>query len=163
MYSRLGANTSCGFVVLSGSAQTKFHVADQARPPAPSQIMYGNENIFHGYRTERVIIWQRHQQYCRCRKQWRPSGYQIRIFDNAVDCELIWAMTSACFSKKISFGLSANKEIHSKPLLRSRKLRLTTVRTRCANHVTPLYPQKLALTWLRCGGRSVGRYSSLAD
>ena len=28
--------------------------------------------------------------------------------------------------------------------------------TRCANHVTPLYPQKLALTSLTGGGRSVG-------
>jgi hypothetical protein len=26
---------------------------------------------------------------------------------------------------------------------------------RCANHVTPLYPQKLALTSPTCGGRSV--------
>ena len=28
--------------------------------------------------------------------------------------------------------------------------------TRCADHVTPLYPQKLALTWPTGGGRSVG-------
>ena len=28
--------------------------------------------------------------------------------------------------------------------------------TRCADHVTPLYPQKLALTSLTGGGRSVG-------
>ena len=27
---------------------------------------------------------------------------------------------------------------------------------RCADHVTPLYPQKLALTWPTGGGRSVG-------
>ena len=39
---------------------------------------------------------------------------------------------------------------------RSRKLRLTTVGTRCADHVTPLYPQKLALTSPTGGGRSVG-------
>ena len=30
------------------------------------------------------------------------------------------------------------------------------VGTRCANHVTPLYPQKLALTSPTGGGRSVG-------
>jgi len=30
------------------------------------------------------------------------------------------------------------------------------VGTRCADHVTPLYPQKLALTSPTCGGRSVG-------
>jgi len=30
------------------------------------------------------------------------------------------------------------------------------VGTRCADHVTPLYPQKLALTSPTVGGRSVG-------
>ena len=38
--------------------------------------------------------------------------------------------------------------------------RLTDVGTRCANHVTPLYPQKLALTSLIGGGRSVGMVRS---
>jgi len=34
--------------------------------------------------------------------------------------------------------------------------RLTDVGTRCADHVTPLYPQKLTLTSPTGGGRSVG-------
>ena len=34
--------------------------------------------------------------------------------------------------------------------------RLTDVGTRCADHVTPLYPQKLELTSPTGGGRSVG-------
>ena len=33
---------------------------------------------------------------------------------------------------------------------------LTAVGTRCADHETPLYPQKLALTSPTSGGRSVG-------
>jgi len=39
---------------------------------------------------------------------------------------------------------------------RSRKQRLTAVGTRCADHVTPFHPQKLALTSPTGGGRSVG-------
>ena len=39
---------------------------------------------------------------------------------------------------------------------RSRKQRLTAVGTRCADHVTPLYPHKLALTSPTGCGRSVG-------
>ena len=39
---------------------------------------------------------------------------------------------------------------------RSRKQRLTAVGTHCADHVTPLYPQKLAQTSPTGGGRSVG-------
>jgi len=39
---------------------------------------------------------------------------------------------------------------------RYRKQRSTAVGTRCAEHVTPLYPQKLALTSPTGGGRYVG-------
>jgi len=40
--------------------------------------------------------------------------------------------------------------------------RLTAMGIRCADHVTPLYPHKLALTSPTGGGRSVG-IVSLAD
>ena len=43
---------------------------------------------------------------------------------------------------------------------RFRKQRWTAVGIRCANHVTPLYPQKLALTSPTGGGRSVGMVRS---
>jgi len=43
-----------------------------------------------------------------------------------------------------------------KERLRSRKQRLTAVGTRCAHHVTLLFPQKLALNSPTGGGRSVG-------
>ena len=39
---------------------------------------------------------------------------------------------------------------------RSIKQRLTALGTRCADHVTPLYPQELALTSPTGGGRSIG-------
>jgi len=45
---------------------------------------------------------------------------------------------------------------------RSRKQRLTAVGTRCADHVTPLYPQNLALTFSD-RQRPLCRYSSRAD
>ena len=46
---------------------------------------------------------------------------------------------------------------NSVALVRERTIpRLTAVGIRCADHVTPFYPQKLALTSPTGGGRSVG-------
>jgi hypothetical protein len=46
--------------------------------------------------------------------------------------------------------------IEKKYWLRSRKPRLKAVGARFADHATPLYPQKLALTSVIGGSRSVG-------
>jgi hypothetical protein len=43
-----------------------------------------------------------------------------------------------------------------KKRLRSRKPRLTAVGIHCADHETPIYPERLALTSPTSGGRSVG-------
>ena len=50
---------------------------------------------------------------------------------------------------------------HCQIFLSSSKQSLTAVGTRCADHTTPLYPQKLALTSPTSGGRSVGIVRSL--
>jgi hypothetical protein len=42
-----------------------------------------------------------------------------------------------------------------KQRMRSRKPRLTVVGILCADRATPLYPQKVALTMQKCGGRPV--------
>jgi hypothetical protein len=52
-----------------------------------------------------------------------------------------------CFRKKVAAPGLENRD-------------LTVVGTRCADHVTPLYPQNLALTSLTGGGRSVGMVRS---
>jgi hypothetical protein len=53
-----------------------------------------------------------------------------------------------------------NLNISWKCVVRFRKQRLTAVGIRCANHVTTLYQQKLALTSPTGGGRSVGMVRS---
>ena len=60
---------------------------------------------------------------------------------------------------KFNFGLRTQLRSYLKEKssgYRSRKQGLTAVGTRCADHVTPLYPQKLTLTSPTGGGRSVG-------
>jgi hypothetical protein len=55
------------------------------------------------------------------------------------------------------------EKIHSHSCInQSRKLRLPTLGIRRADHVTPLYPQKLALNFVD-KWRSISRYISLAD
>ena len=61
--------------------------------------------------------------------------------------------TGSTQPRKVNWGATWMKKSSGS---RSRKQRLTAVGTRCADHVTPLYPQKLALTSPTVGGRSVG-------
>ena len=55
--------------------------------------------------------------------------------------------------REVNWGAIWMKKVAASGL---EKKRLTAVGTRCADHVTPLYPQKLALTSPTGGGRSVG-------
>ena len=59
--------------------------------------------------------------------------------------------TGSIQPREVSWGAAWIKSSGSGP-----ENRLTAVGIRCADHVTPLYPQKLALTSPTGGGRSVG-------
>jgi hypothetical protein len=61
--------------------------------------------------------------------------------------------TGSTQPREVSWGATSIKRISCS---RSRKQRLTVVGICCADHVTPLYPQKLALTSPIGGGRSFG-------
>ena len=62
------------------------------------------------------------------------------------------------FEKSRFVHIENNRQIYKHFIiqLRSRKQRLMAVGIRCTDHVTPLYPQKLALTSPTGGGRFVG-------
>ena len=77
---------------------------------------------------------------CYIPNPFRPPWFNYPKYVKAEPREVNWGAT---WMKKSSGS-------------RSRKQWLTAVGTRCADHVTPLYPQKLALTSPTGGGRSVG-------
>ena len=88
----------------------------------------------------------------------RVSGYRYRGpgFDPPALPDFLSSSGSGTGStqpREVNWGATWMKKSSGS---RSRKQRLTAVETRCADHVTPLYPQKLALTSLTGGGRSVG-------
>ena len=60
--------------------------------------------------------------------------------------------TGSTHPREVNWGATWIKSSGSGP----EKQRLTAVGIRCADYVTPLYPQKLALTSPTGGGRSVG-------
>ena len=80
----------------------------------------------------------------------RVSGYRYRCpgFDSR-HCQIFLSLLVSLL-RSIELKSSGS---------RSRKQSLTAVGTRCADHATPLYPQKLALT----SRRPLCPYSSLAD
>jgi hypothetical protein len=88
------------------------------------------------------------------------SGYRYRGpgFDSRLH-QIFWVVVvwngvhSASWASGGQLRSHLNKKCSGS---RSRKQRLTAVGISCADHVTPLYPQKLALTSPTGGGRSVG-------
>jgi hypothetical protein len=65
--------------------------------------------------------------------------------------------TGSTQPREVNWGATWIKSSGSGPENRDyRKQRLTAVGIRCTDHVTPLYPQKLALTSPTGGGRCVG-------
>jgi hypothetical protein len=88
---------------------------------------------------------------CLCGLVVRVSGYRYRGhgFDSR-RYQIFWVVVGL-EPPEVNWGATWLKCSGS----RSRKQRLTAVGIRCADHETPLYPQKLVLTSPTGGGRSV--------
>ena len=86
--------------------------------------------------------------------RYRGLGFDSRRYQIFLNSSGVWnGVYSASWASWGQLRRYLNKKSSGS---RSRKQRLTAVGTRCADHVTPLYPQKLALTSPTGGGRSVG-------
>jgi hypothetical protein len=100
-------------------------------------------------------VWRKGEVCTRC--WWGNQRVRDHWGDQDVDGRIILRWIFRKWERVVGAGEEQEKiKLDSQNASRSGKQRLTAVGTCYADHVTPLYPQKLARTSPTGGGRSVG-------
>ena len=132
-----------------------FHVTEIPKTYTWSDVIPLREELVHFFRF----------MFCQYQQCWPPlwssgQSFWLQIQRSRVRFPALPDFLSSSGSgtgstqpREINWGATWIKKVAAPGL---EKQRLTAVGTRCADHVTPLYPQKLALTSPTGGGRSVG-------
>jgi hypothetical protein len=106
------------------------------------------------YRSRSVSLWAVCKIFSVCGPPLWSSGqsFWLQIQRSRVRSPALPDFLSSC-----GYGTGSTEELLELKSSgsRSRKQRLTAVGIRCADHVTPLYPQKLSLSSPTSGGHSV--------